>query len=50
MVELTHAEGREFVMIIDESHKNVTDAAEMESNMFGSSGKSVLCLVNGQYS
>ena len=27
MVELTHAEGREFVLIIDESHKNVTDAA-----------------------
>lgn len=27
VVELTHAEGREFVMIIDESHKNVTDAA-----------------------
>lgn len=27
MVELTHREGREFVMIIDESHKNVTDAA-----------------------
>lgn len=27
VVELTHTEGREFVMIIDESHKNVTDAA-----------------------
>ena len=27
VVELTHAEGREFVMIIDESHKNVTEAA-----------------------
>ena len=27
VVELTHKEGREFVMIIDESHKNVTDAA-----------------------
>ena len=27
VVELTHGEGREFVMIIDESHKNVTDAA-----------------------
>ena len=27
VVELTHAEGREFIMIIDESHKNVTDAA-----------------------
>lgn len=27
VVELTHAEGREFVLIIDESHKNVTDAA-----------------------
>lgn len=27
VVELTHAQGREFVMIIDESHKNVTDAA-----------------------
>lgn len=27
VVELTRAEGREFVMIIDESHKNVTDAA-----------------------
>lgn len=27
VVELTHAEGREFVMIIDESHKNVTSAA-----------------------
>ena len=27
VVEQTHAEGREFVMIIDESHKNVTDAA-----------------------
>ena len=27
VVELTHAEGREFVMIIDESHKNVTDSA-----------------------
>lgn len=27
VVEMTHAEGREFVMIIDESHKNVTDAA-----------------------
>ena len=27
VVELTHSEGREFVMIIDESHKNVTDAA-----------------------
>jgi len=27
VVELTHAEDREFVMIIDESHKNVTDAA-----------------------
>lgn len=27
VVELTHAEGREFILIIDESHKNVTDAA-----------------------
>ena len=27
VVELTHAEGREIVMIIDESHKNVTSAA-----------------------
>lgn len=27
VIELTHAEGREFVMIIDESHKNVTEAA-----------------------
>lgn len=27
VMELTHKEGREFVMIIDESHKNVTDAA-----------------------
>lgn len=27
VVELTHAEGRQFVLIIDESHKNVTDAA-----------------------
>ena len=27
VVELTHAEGRVFILIIDESHKNVTDAA-----------------------
>lgn len=27
VVELTHTEGREFILIIDESHKNVTDAA-----------------------
>lgn len=27
VVELTQAEGREFILIIDESHKNVTDAA-----------------------
>lgn len=27
VVELTHSEGREFIMIIDESHKNVTYAA-----------------------
>ncbi len=27
VVEMTHAEGREIVMIIDESHKNVTSAA-----------------------
>ena len=27
VVELTHKEGREFILIIDESHKNVTDAA-----------------------
>lgn len=27
VVELTHAEGRELILIIDESHKNVTDAA-----------------------
>lgn len=27
VVELTHAEGRQFILIIDESHKNVTDAS-----------------------
>ncbi|MBQ7237923.1 MAG: DEAD/DEAH box helicase family protein [Bacteroidales bacterium] len=27
VVEQTHAEGREFILIIDESHKNVTEAA-----------------------